>query len=105
MTIKEAKSQKYICLCEVKWYYKKNEIVKIKPGHKNWISQNEIFGTNQSDIIQATAINGPCSILALEEYERLDHVESGVYFSRLTWIPGKNKFEEWDQLELHCLCK
>ena len=64
----------------MKWYYKKSEIVKVKPVHKNWISSNEIFLTHQTDIIQATAINGPCQILSVEEYERLDHVERGVYF-------------------------
>lgn len=38
ITIKEAKSNKLICLCEVNWYFKRNEVVKYAPDHKKWIS-------------------------------------------------------------------
>jgi hypothetical protein len=48
------------------------------------------------DIILATAINGPCTILTMKEYENLEEIDRGVYFSRLTWLPEKNKFLEWD---------
>lgn len=56
MTVKEGKTQKLICLCEVKWYYRKSEVVKSRPQAKSWISVNEVFTTQSSDVILASAI-------------------------------------------------
>jgi len=41
-------------------------------------------------------INGTCSVLKIEEYESLRNKGKREYFQRLTWIPGRNKFEDWD---------
>ena len=90
MQIKESKTNKFILLSQVKWFYKKNEIVNILPQHKSWISSNELFTTNSTDYILTTAINSPCTILSIEEYERLDNIENSVFFTRLQWVPHRN---------------
>ena len=103
--INEIKTNTFILLAEVKWYYKRNEIIKILPMHKNWISQSEVFATDQADYIQITAINGHCTILTLNEYENLDNIERGIFFTRLGWLPKKNKLDGYEKLDLHCVCR
>jgi len=43
--------------------------------------------------------------LTLEEYERLNPVDKGVFFTRMGWIPNKNKFDGYNKAVLHCTCK
>ena len=59
-------------MCEVEWYYKRNEIIKMRPAHQQWISANEVFQTHQLDIILATTINGICQLVTMDEYEQMD---------------------------------
>jgi len=41
--IKEDKTNTYILLTLVRWFSKRNEVIRILPQHKSWISTNEIF--------------------------------------------------------------
>ncbi|CAD8073989.1 unnamed protein product [Paramecium primaurelia] len=105
ITIKENKSTKLICLCEVNWFYRKSEIIKFKPQAKPWISNNEVFSTNCTDYILASTILSPCRIVTLEEYETSSQVDKGVFFTRLEWLPTKKKFDGLSKLQNHCTCK
>ncbi|KAM3143541.1 hypothetical protein pb186bvf_004303 [Paramecium bursaria] len=105
ITIKESKSNKLICLCEVNWYFRRNEVVKYAPDHKKWISNQEVFASTHVDIIRANSIIKPCEILSIEDYEKLHSVDKGVFFQRLSFNIHTKKIEGLQNLKLMCTCK
>ncbi|CAD8120928.1 unnamed protein product [Paramecium sonneborni] len=105
ITINENKSSKLICLCEVRWFYRKSEVIKFRPQAKAWISNSEVFNTTCTDYILASAIISPCIIYSLEEYESAQTIDKCTFFTRLGWIPSKNRFEGFMKLQNHCTCK
>ncbi|KAM3143540.1 hypothetical protein pb186bvf_004302 [Paramecium bursaria] len=104
MTVKVDKSNKLLCLCEVKWFYRKSEVIKHAPQHKKWISNQELFSSSSTDIIPAQSIIQPCQILHLKEYEKLESVDQVIFFTRLQFNPNTKKIEGIQSLELMCLC-
>lgn len=76
---------------QVQWYYRKSDIEqesKYIQGLKlSSISDYELFSSNHKDYIFMETIVSKCHILKFSEYEKLDDINSNVYFSRATYDP------------------
>lgn len=78
---------------EVNWYYKKDDIVKDKKYIQGLdlrsISDYEVFSSNHKDIIFIETLLGKCSVLSFEEYEKLEEINSNMFFTRAFYDPVK----------------
>jgi hypothetical protein len=63
-------------------YYKKNDLPKKFAANLNYISENEIFLTNQKDFVMVDCINGLGTVLSYDEYDSLSKILPNTYYSR-----------------------
>lgn len=95
---------------EVQWYYKKNDINRVKNGLTavkkfNSISEFEIFSSEHRDIIYIESIISKCNVYSFAEYEALESYSENTFFSRAGYDPAKQllipSFDKWEK---SCKC-
>lgn len=78
---------------QVQWYYRKSDIEQearnIHGIKLSSISDYELFPSNHKDYIFMETIVSKCYVLKFSEYEKLDDINSNVYFSRAHYDPVK----------------
>jgi len=110
ITYNGIKKYPYWPTIEVQWYYKKSDLNREKNALKDdekydSISEFELFTSNHKDIIFIETIISLCTVLSLEEYERLDTHSSTTFFTRATYDPIHHMinppFTSWEKA---CVC-
>ncbi|CAD8156821.1 unnamed protein product [Paramecium octaurelia] len=104
-TIVEPRTLKLICLCEVQWFMRKNEIICHKPRARSWIGNQEIFSTNTNDYVLAQTIVQKCTVVDCEEYFNMENCDSTTYYNRLEWDVECKKFTNMNTIKMYCLCQ
>lgn len=72
-----------------------------------FIGENEVFPASHTDDIFADAIIDKCTVLSIEEYDRLPSIENNfTYFTRAAYCPQTKSlnppYKTWPKL---CVCQ
>jgi len=98
-------AEKSYNLMQVQWYSRKSDLPKNCYRLLNCFSDNEVFLTEQEDIVNVESINGACTIIPYEEYDKLAVVPEATLFYRATFDTKSQIFtpavELWTRT---CIC-
>ncbi|CAD8197630.1 unnamed protein product [Paramecium octaurelia] len=91
-------------LIKVQWYYRKFELENIPKPYMDYISENEVFKTNEYDYIEIESIVSLASILTYEEFDQLETMNDTTYFMRAAYVNRtfQPPIEEWATT---CICQ
>ncbi|CAD8106939.1 unnamed protein product [Paramecium sonneborni] len=91
-------------LIKVQWYYRKFELGDISKTYMDYISESEVFKTNEYDYIEIESIVSLAQILTYEEFDKLETMNDTTYFMRASYINRtfQPPIEEWATT---CVCQ
>lgn len=73
----------YWPMIEVDWMYQKKDLMDLGfIRDLSWIGSYEVFESNHKDYIFIESILKKVQLLSLEEYQNLEVIDEGVYFTR-----------------------
>lgn len=73
---------KYWPMIEVDWLYQKKDLENLGMTDISWIGFLEVFQSNHKDYIFIESIVKKIQLLTLEDYQNLEIVNEGIYYTR-----------------------